>query len=157
RDDPPQADGSRRGQSDRLPAGRHRDGEGGDRAQRVGTEPPGQRSRLGDAARPAIRRAARNRGKRARRNKMRRSAGAAASIAVAVCAMISLDSCRREEPAALPEERVPVTTLVVKEESVPRVISCFGTITFTRKVDLSATVDGTVAQLLAKEGQTVKE
>jgi RND family efflux transporter MFP subunit len=54
------------------------------------------------------------------------------------------------------EENVPVTTVVVKQEPVTREVSCFGTITFIRKVDISATVDGTVARLLVKEGQTVR-
>ena len=78
----------------------------------------------------------------------------------ATCALgaaLMIAACVREKPTAPPDEHVPVTTVVVKEQSIPREISCFGTITFLRKIDLSATIDGTVARLLVKEGQSVKE
>lgn len=77
--------------------------------------------------------------------------------AVALAAASALVSCAREKPVERAEERMPVTTYVVKEQSVPREISCFGTITFLRKIDLSATVDGTVSRLFVKEGQSVRE
>jgi HlyD family secretion protein len=78
-----------------------------------------------------------------------------AAAVLTVIAMIT--SCAKERPAEVPDERIPVTTVVIKEESVPREISCFGTITFTRKVDISATVDGTAVKLLVREGQHVGE
>src|SRR5271169_270847 len=78
-----------------------------------------------------------------------------AAAAAAVALMIA--ACPRDKQVELPEEHVPVTTIVVKEESVPREISCLGTITFLRKIDLSATIDGTVARLFVKEGQSVRE
>ncbi|HVP17993.1 MAG TPA: efflux RND transporter periplasmic adaptor subunit [Spirochaetia bacterium] len=81
----------------------------------------------------------------------------AVRAALALVVTWGLVSCAREKPVERTEERVPVTTYVVKEQSVPREISCFGTITFLRKIDLSATVDGTVARLFVKEGQTVRE
>lgn len=77
--------------------------------------------------------------------------------AVSLAVMTGLASCAKEKPEMSPEESVPVTAVIIKEESVPREISCFGTITFIRKIDLSATVDGTVTQLAVKEGQTVRE
>ena len=77
--------------------------------------------------------------------------------AAAVAAALTISSCVREKQVEPPDERVPVTTIVLKEESVPREISCFGTITFLRKIDLSATIDGTVARLFVKEGQSVRE
>lgn len=78
--------------------------------------------------------------------------------AILLAATLVLASCaNKEKPERLAEDRQPVCTLTVKEQLVPREISCFGTITFTRKIDLSATVDGTVQQLLAREGQVVKE
>src|SRR5271169_5059739 len=80
-----------------------------------------------------------------------------ARAAAAAAAVLMTTACAREKQAAPPEERVPVTTIVVKEECIPREISCFGTITFLRKIDLSATIDGTVARLFVKEGQSVRE
>jgi RND family efflux transporter MFP subunit len=77
----------------------------------------------------------------------------AAVLAVALWGI----SCMREKPTAHIEESISARAVVIKEESVPREISCFGTITFTRKIDISATVDGTVAHLFAREGQAVKE
>jgi RND family efflux transporter MFP subunit len=77
---------------------------------------------------------------------------------IVLAVALALGSCaQREKPEAVAEERLPVSTVTMKEELVPREISCFGTITFTRKIDLSATVDGTVEKLLAKEGQAVRE
>jgi RND family efflux transporter MFP subunit len=80
-------------------------------------------------------------------------------IAAAVSLMLAtgMVSCNREKPAPPVEDPVAVAAVIVREESVPREISCFGTITFMRKIDLSATVDGTVTQLRVKEGQNVKE
>ena len=80
-----------------------------------------------------------------------------ARVALALAAALVIGACAREKQVVPPDERVPVTTIVVKEESVPREISCFGTITFLRKIDLSATVDGTVARIFVKEGQSVRE
>jgi HlyD family secretion protein len=80
-----------------------------------------------------------------------------ARVALALAAALVIGACAREKQVVSPDERVPVTTIVVKEESVPREISCFGTITFLRKIDLSATVDGTVARIFVKEGQSVRE
>jgi RND family efflux transporter MFP subunit len=77
--------------------------------------------------------------------------------AIALAAALMIMACAREKATEPPDERVPVTTVVLKEESVPREISCFGTITFLRKIDLSATIDGTVARLFVREGQSVKE
>jgi len=77
--------------------------------------------------------------------------------AVALAAAFMIAACGREKPVEPHDERVPVTAVVVKEESVPREISCFGTITFLRKIDLSATIDGTVARLFVREGQSVRE
>ena len=76
---------------------------------------------------------------------------------VALAAALIIAACTREKQVVPPDERVSVTTIVVKEESVSRDISCFGTITFLRKIDLSATIDGTVARLFVKEGQSVRE
>ena len=45
---------------------------------------------------------------------MKGTTGVAAAIAAVVSALITLGSCHREAPAVLPEERVPVTTMVVK-------------------------------------------
>jgi multidrug efflux pump subunit AcrA (membrane-fusion protein) len=79
------------------------------------------------------------------------------ALAVALAAALALGACAPEKPAPVVEEQVPVATVAIREVLVPCEISCFGTITFTRKIDLSATVEGTVARLLAKEGQAVRE
>jgi RND family efflux transporter MFP subunit len=71
-------------------------------------------------------------------------------------AAAALVSCAPQKPAPAAPETVPVTLVTAREELVPSEISCFGTITFTRKIDLSATVEGTVDQLFVKEGQAVR-
>ena len=81
---------------------------------------------------------------------------AAAAVVLAGLLAMGHVSCAREAPKPVTEESVPVTTVVLRQEPVPREISCFGTITFTRKVDISATVDGTVSSLLVREGQAVR-
>ena len=109
---------------------------------------------LGDPPRPSLGRAAPDRGTGKGRNEMKQVGRAAIR---AGGWRWSTGSCAQgESRRSRLEERVPVTTVVVKEQSVPREISCFGTITFPRKIDLSATVDGTVARLFVKEGQAVQ-
>jgi RND family efflux transporter MFP subunit len=73
-----------------------------------------------------------------------------------LASVLSLVACAKEGPRTIAEESVPVTTVVIAPQPVPREISCFGMITFTRKVDISATVDGKVEKLLIREGQTVR-
>ncbi|HUI71228.1 MAG TPA: efflux RND transporter periplasmic adaptor subunit, partial [Spirochaetia bacterium] len=79
-----------------------------------------------------------------------------AEIAFALAAAVLLTTCAKENPTPVPEERLSVATIVTKEQSVPRELACFGTITFNRKIDLSAIVDGTVDGLFVKEGQAVR-
>ncbi len=79
-----------------------------------------------------------------------------ARIAAVLAAAVFVVSCAKEKPTPVPEERLSVTTIVTKEELVPRELACFGTITFNRKIDLSATVDGTVDGLHVKESQAVR-
>ena len=80
-----------------------------------------------------------------------------ARVAIGVAVAAAACTCAREKPVSVPDERMPVTAVVIKEQSVPREVSCFGTITFNRKIDISATVDGTVAKLFVREGQKVRE
>jgi len=92
---------------------------------------------------------------------MRTPLGAAISVSLFAVLLTSLAaaclvSCTREAQREAPNEGVPVSTVVIKQEPVPREVSCFGTITFMRKVDLSATVEGTVTRRLVKEGQPVQ-
>jgi multidrug efflux pump subunit AcrA (membrane-fusion protein) len=83
--------------------------------------------------------------------------GAASRVSGALALMLVLGSCMKEGPPSVSEERVLVSTVTLKEGRVPQEISCFGTITFARKIDLAATVDGTVEQLLAKESRAVRQ
>ncbi len=80
-----------------------------------------------------------------------------ARVVVVLAATVMACSCAKGKPTTVLDERIPVSTIVIKDESVPREVSSFGTITFTRKIDISATVDGTVATLLVREGQRVRE
>jgi RND family efflux transporter MFP subunit len=80
----------------------------------------------------------------------------AVTVAAALVAAFSWASCKKEAPAAGIEEKAGVKVVVMKRQEINRDVSCFGSITFNKKVDVSSTVDGTVAGLFVKEGQKVR-
>lgn len=67
-----------------------------------------------------------------------------------------LASCA-PEPAVVQTVKPPVKVVVLTQKSVAQEIESFGSISFLNKADLSNLVEGTVAQVLVKEGAAVTQ
>lgn len=75
---------------------------------------------------------------------------------LALALALAAAGCRREPEAALQLSRHRVTLVRLKEQTVSQELASFGTLSFRKKTDLTAVVDGTVAELPAAEGASVE-
>ena len=89
----------------------------------------------------------------------KRRAGSSRAPAGAAALLLALAvSCGNGKPSAQePAGLAKVRTVAVREESSAEEISSFGSISFQKKADVIALVDGTVAELAVAEGAGVRQ
>ena len=98
------------------------------------------------------------RGSGARAARKRRAGSSRAPAGAAALLLALVVSCGNGKPSAQePAGLAKVRTVTVREENAAEEISSFGSISFQKKADVIALVDGTVAELAVAEGDGVRQ
>jgi len=77
------------------------------------------------------------------------------TLAATLATLVLVASCS-PPPVVVQTLKPHVKVLVLSQKSLAREIESFGSISFLNKTDLSNLAEGTVAQILVKEGATVR-